>query len=135
MRCPHCDYDLRGSPGKRCPECGRLVNRFAEWSPDAFDKWVWGAALPIVPLIYGVWSVVTMRAVVPTHRTFSLYTLTGGPAVAVGIAAIAIGLFVHARWYWSNSRLLAPWCETCQVVALVIMVGSLLSGAVLIVFF
>ena len=23
LRCPHCDYDLRGLPTNRCPECGR----------------------------------------------------------------------------------------------------------------
>jgi hypothetical protein len=31
-RCQHCGYDLRGSPGPRCPECGEL---FEERAPGA----------------------------------------------------------------------------------------------------
>lgn len=29
MRCPACEYDLRGSPGEWCPECGRAIERLS----------------------------------------------------------------------------------------------------------
>jgi rubrerythrin len=60
IRCPHCDYDLRGHAGDAvCPECGRMLTAPApdvecpdcgEAVPAGFDVcWNCGAAMPGPP--------------------------------------------------------------------------------------
>ena len=32
--CIQCGYDLRASPGERCPECGKRIRRLNWWGPN-----------------------------------------------------------------------------------------------------
>ncbi len=64
-RCPQCDYDLRGLPEPRCPECGKFfsasdVAAYAErrWPPQRFFRTLilattpWFIAYPISDAIH-----------------------------------------------------------------------------------
>lgn len=41
LLCPRCDYDLRGTPEDRCPECGQIFGR------DRLVTWATGRNLPL----------------------------------------------------------------------------------------
>ena len=56
-RCPKCWYDMRGTPGNRCPECGREPSRESRFHKTK-RRWRWAALAAILAVVaYGVHAV------------------------------------------------------------------------------
>jgi len=61
--------------------------------------WLMGIGLAIVPVGYGIRCLFTEHATL-WGRYNSQLDLTGSSAVALAIAYIAVGIFMHAHWFW-----------------------------------
>lgn len=61
--------------------------------------WLLGFCLALIPIGYGVHFLSVHRATF-FGRGGSRLELHGAPAVALAVAYIAVGLFIHAHWFW-----------------------------------
>lgn len=68
-------------------------------------RFVWGLAVPLVLVGYGISCIVARQASIFTRR--GLTEVVGSTAVAVGIAYAAIGLLVYVHCCWEDHPLFA----------------------------
>jgi hypothetical protein len=66
-----------------------------------FYQWALGAAVPLLVLAYGVYVVVTQQASYGYGRRAPIH-LHGLNAVALGVAAISVAVFLHCHYFWGN---------------------------------
>jgi hypothetical protein len=86
--------------------------------------WLLGVGLALIPICYGI------RCWQTGHATFfgsrgSRLDLTGSSAVAMAIAYIAVGVFIHAHWFWGLHPKLEPLSPILKVVAALAFLGGL----------
>lgn len=85
--------------------------------------WLLGFGLALVPISYGV------RCLIAGHarlfgRHGSHLDLNGSAALALSIAYIAIGVFIHSHWFWGLHRKLEPFSYLLKISSvLVFFVG------------
>jgi hypothetical protein len=61
--------------------------------------WLLGVGLAALPIGYGMHCLVVRHALLLGDRETDL-DLYGSAAVALGIAYLAVGIFIHAHWFW-----------------------------------
>ena len=86
--------------------------------------WLLGVGLALVPIGYGV------RCLQTGHVTFfgsrgSRLDLTDSSAVAMAIAYIAVGVFIHAHWFWGLHPKLEVLSPILKVLAVLVFLGGL----------
>jgi len=86
--------------------------------------WLLGFGFALVHIYYGI------RCLQAGHTTFfgsrgSHLDLTGSSAVAMAIAYIAVGVFIHAHWFWGLHPKLEPLSSILKVLALLVFLGGL----------
>ena len=86
--------------------------------------WLLGLALALVPVSYGVHGLQTGHARFFGHSGATL-DLTGSAASAMAVAYIALGLFLHAHWFWGLNARLAPFSPLLKVLAILGFLGGL----------
>jgi hypothetical protein len=64
-----------------------------------FHKWVLGIGLPLLIAGYGVCALLARQVNVGGRITT---ILNGIDAVAVGIAAVSLAVFLHCHYFWGN---------------------------------
>lgn len=84
---------------------------------DAWSKWAIGLVVPCLILLYGVSRIVFKQAVLYGTRGRSM-PLGGWDAVALGVAIVAVALFLHSRYFWSNTNRMLPFAGLGQAVAM-----------------
>jgi hypothetical protein len=106
--CRKCHYDLSHTANNRCPECGR---GFDPKCPETFLSedtrlsratrrvrhicLFRGVLIPLALIIYGIWCLATQQSFLPGLPRGGLYRtmpLSGGPAIAMGIAWLGCAL-------------------------------------------
>ena len=84
--------------------------------------WLLGVGLALVPIGYGVHCLQT------GHATFfgrnSDLELDGSTAVALAIAYIALGAFIHAHWFWGLHPKLEMWSPLLKILAILVFLGG-----------
>jgi hypothetical protein len=65
-----------------------------------FYQYVLGAALPVLILYYGVRMIVRQEAGFDSEGVRMI--LHGMSAMALGIAAISLAVFLHCHYFWGN---------------------------------
>jgi hypothetical protein len=85
--------------------------------------WLLGVALAMLPIYYGI------RCLQSGHATFfgsrgSNLELTGTSAVAMAIAYIAVGVFIHAHWFWGLHPKLLALSPILKVLAVLTFLGG-----------
>jgi hypothetical protein len=65
-----------------------------------FYKWGLGVALPGLILAYGIAAVVMKETVFYDDR--ASMPLHGTNAIALGVAAISLAVFLHCHYFWGN---------------------------------
>jgi len=113
-----------------------MLNRRPNYEPTAYDddwediptsgpipKWLGGVLVPIAFIAYGVICFVTGQGDIPGR--FGSLSVTGANAVALGVAAVSIGLFLHCHYYWGNIYHLAAFAVLGKIVSLIGMIGGL----------
>ena len=83
-----------------------------------------GVLAPIILALIGLRACLTRQATLP-GRCGSGMGLTGAPAVALGVAIIAIGLHLHFACFWSVSARLYRWAGIGKVASLLAFLGAL----------
>ena len=64
-----------------------------------FYQWVLGGLLPLVVLGWGIYAVVVREVVLHGRGAMELH---GTSAAALGVAAVSLGVFLHAHYFWGN---------------------------------
>ena len=85
---------------------------------DAWSKWGVGIAVPVVIAIYGISRVILRQAILYGTRGRTM-TMTGWDAVAFGITILAVALFLHTRFFWSNSERLREFAGLGQILSMI----------------
>lgn len=70
-----------------------------EPSGGRIKMWFVGVGVAVVPAIYGVYCLVTGHAIFPARRGSDL-DVYGDAAIALAITYMAVGLVIHAQWFW-----------------------------------
>jgi hypothetical protein len=89
------------------------------WEPPiavAFAKFALGIVVPIVILRHGLSGILTRQAVV-----------SGFPAVAIGIAYVALGLIIYVHICWDDHPYLAPFRDLARQLFLIVIIISLVA--------
>lgn len=90
--------------------------------------WLLGVALALAPIGYGVRCLVTEHATLIGSRGSRL-EVTGSAAVAMAIAYMAVGLFIHAHWFWGLHPRLSPWSPVLKILTLLtFLAASIYAG-------
>ena len=85
--------------------------------------WCLGVVLALVPLGYGVRCLFTGHARFFGRRGSHL-DLDGPAAMSLAIAYIAVGVFIHAHWFWGLHPKLEPLSPILKVLAVLVFLGS-----------
>jgi hypothetical protein len=86
--------------------------------------WLVGVGFALIPIGYGI------RCLQSGHATFfgrngMDLDLTGSSAVAMAIAYIAVGVFIHAHWFWGLHPKLERLSPILKVLAVLVFLGGL----------
>ncbi len=101
------------------------------------QMWIVGAGLAFLTLIYGVSCMITQTATVPRVRIRGMggmhqgmFTEIGGnSAVAYGLIAVFVSLFIHFQWFWGNHPTLSRYYEIGKYSAVIGLIATLLTFA------
>jgi len=97
--------DLAGTPSGGC-----------------IKMWLLGAGLALIPLGYGVRCLFTGHACFFGSRAH--LDIVGPAAVALAIAYIAIGVFIHAHYFLGLHPKLLPFSNILKTLAALAFIGS-----------
>lgn len=89
-----------------------------------FKMWLLGVGLAMIPIYYGIRCLETGHATLFGSRGSRL-VLSGSAAVAMAIAYMAVGVFIHAHWFWGLHPRLEALSPILKVVALLVFLGGL----------
>jgi hypothetical protein len=90
-----------------------------------FKMWLLGVVLALIPAGYGVFSLITGNARF-FGRQGSHVDLDGAGGIALSIAYIAVGVFIHAHWFWGlhpRLELFSPILKLIAVLAFLVGFG------------
>ena len=101
------------------------------------QMWVVGAGLAVLTMAYGVSCVIAQSATVPRVRVRGIggmhqgmFTEIGGnAAVAYGILAVFVSLFIHFQWFWGNHPRLSIYYEFGKYGTLIALLATALYFA------
>ena len=86
--------------------------------------WLLGVGVALVPFGYGVHCLFTGHARFFGRRYGSHLDLDGPAAMALAIAYIAVGVFIHAHWFWGLNSKLEPASYSLKLLALLAFLGG-----------
>jgi hypothetical protein len=87
-----------------------------------FPKWFGEIIAPLTLLVYGSISIVTQHGTIGTQTPLDLH---GTRAVALDIASVSMGLFLHCHYFCGNIYRPALWAVLGKIVSMIAFIGSL----------
>ncbi|MEI7729285.1 MAG: hypothetical protein WCO56_06920 [Verrucomicrobiota bacterium] len=84
--------------------------------------WLLGVGFALLPFGYGVWCLFTGHACFFGRGSSSL-DLEGPAAVALAIAYLAVGVFIHAHWFWGLHPKLEPMSCLLKLLSVLVFIG------------
>lgn len=85
--------------------------------------WLMGVGLALVPVGYGIRCLFTGHAIL-FGRNQDL-DVTGSTATALAIAYIAVGIFMHAHWFWGLLPKFEIVSNILKFLTVLVLLGSL----------
>lgn len=112
---------LRRYIQKHCDETQDNAVAFQGAQPPSGWKemWIGGIGLALIPVAYGIYCLYTGHAYFPRHRG-PVLDLQGWEAVLLAVAYIAIGAFLHFRFFWGRHPRLRSWSPRLKKAALLV---------------
>jgi hypothetical protein len=109
----------------RAPSERRTVADLIDAQPCGGSPTMWlaGVGLALLPLVYGISCIVTRRGELGT--TLWRSEVQGGPAIALGVGWIGVGLFLHFHFFFGLHSRLAAFSRRAKSVALVMALAGL----------
>lgn len=84
--------------------------------------WLVGVGVALVPIVYGITGLVTGTIMMPArYRNLPVH---GTTAMALSIAYISVGVFIHFHWFWGINERLWRWSLAGKIVAVLVFLGS-----------
>lgn len=74
-----------------------------------------GIILPLILISYGVWCFATGHGVLAGE--YAPLDLYGVRAVALGLASLSLGVFLHCHYFWGNRYHLAPFAVIGKILS------------------
>ncbi len=87
------------------------------------EKWIGGIGVALIPIIYGIYCLYTGHSHVP-RRHHGFVDLQGGDAVAAAIAWIALGAFMHFKYFWGRHPRLGAWSGRLESAAMLVFIAG-----------
>ena len=84
--------------------------------------WLLGVGLALVPIGYAIHCLHTGHALLFGQNAD--LDVTGSSAVALAIAYIAVGIFIHAHWFWGLQAKLQAVSYILKLLAVLLFLGS-----------
>lgn len=96
------------------------------YSPDGglVKMWLLGVGLALIPVVYGIRCLFSGHALLLGQNDSEL-DATGPTAVALAIAYIAVGIFIHAHWFWGLLPKREIVSYALKFLAVLVFLGSL----------
>jgi hypothetical protein len=117
-----------------------MIFRFPDRPTSAYDddwadipasgplpQWLGGIIIPVALLAYGISRIVVRHAILGGRIPIDLH---GPTAVALGIASLSLGVFLHCHYFWGNLYHLSAAAVLGKIVALI---GFIISVGYIIV--
>jgi hypothetical protein len=86
--------------------------------------WLLGVGVALIPVGYGIRCLLAGQATLFGKRGARL-ELTGSEAFAMAIAYFAIGVFIHAHWFWGLHPKLEGFSSLLKTMSLLAFLGGL----------
>jgi len=86
--------------------------------------WLVGVGMAMIPASYGIHCLLAGRAVLPGQNGDSMET-SGPTAIALAVAYISVGAFIHFHYFWGLHPKLYRWSQFLKVLAVMVFLGSL----------
>lgn len=104
---------------------GQLSSAMSDDAPDdPFSRWGAGVIAAILPAIIGTIAILSERAYFLGGRPLRVVQYGGNDAIALGVACVAVGLFMHAHYFWTVSRFYFV-SEILKPISLLIIAGGI----------
>jgi hypothetical protein len=91
---------------------------------DGWSKWAWGVVAPLLIAIFGASRFYFQQFTLGGGGQFGSgghrMLLTGYDAIAMGIASIAVALFLHSRYFLSDTKRFGAYADLGKVISLVV---------------
>lgn len=102
----------------------------SEAEPSSMRRWGYGVLLTAAPVAIAASAILAGKARLPGYRGGSGNTIYGIPAVAVAIAHIGFGLYLHFRFFWGDRH--ATWriARMGKIISLLLVIGGFAWAAV-----
>jgi hypothetical protein len=95
-------------------------------SGGVLTMWLAGVGLALIPAGYGIHCLHTHHAFLPGDR--QNLDVTGSTATALALAYIAIGIFMHAHWFWGLRPKFLLVSQLLKILSILLFLGSLGFG-------
>ena len=85
--------------------------------------WLSGMVLAAIPVVVGIRGIMSGHAVLPGRGRGNLH-VAGTAAIALSIAYISAGIFIHFHYFWGLHEALYRWSEIGKIVAVTAFLAS-----------
>ena len=92
--------------------------------------WLLGVGFAFLPIAHGVHCLRTGHARFCGDNDSKL-DLQGSAAIALAVAFLAVGVFIHAHWFWGLHPRLEPFSGLLKVITALVFLGSFSCADVL----
>jgi hypothetical protein len=92
-------------------------------SGGGFTKWFVGVGVALIPIAYGVHCFMAGETRF-FGRAGSSLDLRGSGAIALAVAYIAVGAFIHFHWFWGLIGRLEPFSYLLKCLAVLVFLGG-----------
>ena len=95
-------------------------------------RWIYGIAVAAVPIAYGIWGLVHGGTIL--YGRGGALRLKGSASIAMSLAYLAVGLFLHCHFFWSSHKKLwraAGVAKALSAILFIVSIGFVVYKAVL----